>query len=215
MEKTTNTTDLEFNRGLHFERERFQRELHDGLAQELLGMRVLLTSAVQPDKDDKERTALIQKLQTQMANAMKTLYGIIHDRIPQQLQGKDLIVAMRELLESTFGSLVHISGDAVLTIGKDPQAIHLLRIAQEFVRNSVSHGNPSIITVILTEATDGINLWLHDDGIGFDVKSTVSGNGVRNIKQRLEALNANYHFVSTPGEGTALYIQLPFAAMDL
>lgn len=207
MEEPVQKANLEFYEGLRYERERFQRELHDGLAQELSSIRVLLKSMSLRGHNDHERTDLIQRLQLQMSNAMKTLYGIIHDTTPKQLLEKDLLESLKDSLSPTYDCTIEIRGNAKLILGCDFCALHLMRVAQEFVRNSVAHSNASKITLTINQHNNLIQVQMSDDGKGFELDKSNDGNGLRNIKQRLNALRATYDLQSS-AKGTFLTVEL-------
>jgi signal transduction histidine kinase len=48
-----------------------------------------------------------------------------------------------------------------------------------------------------------------DDGRGFDVGTTIRGNGLTNMEDRLDALGGTLHIASSPGNGTTLRAILP------
>jgi len=85
----------------------------------------------------------------------------------------------------------------------------LLRIAQEFIHNSLKHGHCQSITVNLNLKSGFIVLELADDGCGFDVNQSDSfGIGLQNIKKRTETIGGQFKLKSTAA-GTQLMIKLP------
>ena len=85
----------------------------------------------------------------------------------------------------------------------------LLRIAQEFIQNSLKHSQCESITVNLTLVSDFIILELADDGCGFDVNQKESlGIGLHNIKKRTEIIGGQFQLQSSTS-GTELIIKLP------
>ena len=87
----------------------------------------------------------------------------------------------------------------------------LLRIAQEFMQNSLKHANCKSIRLNLAQNQDFIIMELSDDGQGFDVKNIISsGSGLKNMKKRTELIGGQFDMNSSP-EGTNLTIKLPLA----
>ena len=86
----------------------------------------------------------------------------------------------------------------------------LLRIAQEFIQNSIKHAQCKTITISLTEENNNLKLVLSDDGKGFDIKKTeTTGIGLQNIRKRIKLVNGTFHFYSEPMKGTKFTIEIP------
>jgi signal transduction histidine kinase len=51
-------------------------------------------------------------------------------------------------------------------------------------------------------------LAIEDDGVGFDVGDT-SGNGLRNMRERAEAMGGMLHVASEAGKGSRLRLTFP------
>lgn len=86
----------------------------------------------------------------------------------------------------------------------------VLRIAQEFIQNSLKHAGAKNITIRLSETQNAVTLHMADDGRGFDLQATQSqGIGLTNMRRRMEKIGAAYHFHSSPGNGTQLQMDIP------
>jgi signal transduction histidine kinase len=86
----------------------------------------------------------------------------------------------------------------------------LLRIAQEFLQNSIKHADCNTIQVSLH--TDGVVLLLHlkDDGKGFEAVTVgEKGIGLTNMKKRTELIGGSYLLESKKDIGTQLNITIP------
>ncbi|HEY6505646.1 MAG TPA: ATP-binding protein [Chitinophagaceae bacterium] len=89
--------------------------------------------------------------------------------------------------------------------------ISLIRIIQEFIQNSVKHSGCSTITIRAIASGNKIQLILSDNGRGFDTETAGhNGNGLNNIRRRIQMLNGTYNFTSKFREGTSLDIVVPF-----
>ncbi len=84
----------------------------------------------------------------------------------------------------------------------------LLRIAQEFIQNSIKHAQCENITVSLQLTDEQLLLWLTDDGKGFDTTKTAKGIGLGNMKKRAEIIGGSFDLQSHAG-GTQLAIAIP------
>lgn len=86
----------------------------------------------------------------------------------------------------------------------------LLRIAQEFIQNSIKHANCETITVALSNNPNELTLLLTDDGKGMDLQQSKSnwGIGLQNIQKRTEIIGGKMEF-SSQNNGTSLTIKIP------
>lgn len=87
----------------------------------------------------------------------------------------------------------------------------LLRIAQEFIQNSLKHAQCNTIKLNLNQNESFVIMELSDDGHGFDVNQTNSlGIGLQNIKKRTENIGGQFQLESS-NLGTQLIIKLPLS----
>jgi signal transduction histidine kinase len=88
----------------------------------------------------------------------------------------------------------------------------LLRIAQEFIQNSIKHANCETITVALSNNQNELKLLLDDDGIGMDLQQSKSnwGIGLQNIQKRTEIIGGKME-LSSQNNGTCLTIKIPMS----
>jgi signal transduction histidine kinase len=88
---------------------------------------------------------------------------------------------------------------------------------KEALHNIVKHAGASEVVVFLNLDSSGFTLGLRDNGKGFDPAAVSGrpgrGNGLKNMRQRLEKLGGRYELQSSPGAGTEIrfVIQTPMA----
>jgi PAS domain S-box-containing protein len=170
------------------ERQRFGRDLHDGVAQELTGIGMLLTSfrnklARMPSPLVAELDQLDRLLSRANDNARKLAEG----SFPVNLRRGGLLVALRGLArdteDSTGVSCTIESDDGPLTEASDTRAIQLFRIAQESIHNAIKHGGAQRIVVRLVTLGSTIVLTTTDDGSGLNEDLQESKGMGRQIMQ--------------------------------
>jgi signal transduction histidine kinase len=72
----------------------------------------------------------------------------------------------------------------------------------------IKHAKASEVTVSMA-FTDGIlTASVHDDGCGFKLGESSAGNGLTNMKQRLEDIGGTCWIESAPGKGTTVHVRL-------
>ncbi len=85
----------------------------------------------------------------------------------------------------------------------------ILRIVQEFVKNSVIHGKATKVSIDLEAKSEEITLSLLDNGRGFDKESTRKGLGTEGVEYRVFSLNGKFGTWSEPNKGVSWTIIIP------
>ena len=75
----------------------------------------------------------------------------------------------------------------------------------EALQNATKHAGPAAhIAAHLTAENGELRLEVRDDGPGFDVAAVHTGDGLRNMEDRLGAVHGHLAIVSSPGNGTLI-----------
>ena len=92
--------------------------------------------------------------------------------------------------------------------------LQLLRIAQEALTNIRRHAFATGVEIKLQRNDEAIEMMIKDNGQGFNLEkleeSPLGYHGLNIIKERAETLGGELHISTSPGEGTALMVTLPF-----
>lgn len=206
------------------ERRRIAHEIHDGVAQNLAGLRFKsalwshLADAAPPDM----RVAL-DELQTVITDAIVDLRRAIFALRPLDLEALGFFPALRQLV-GDFGdqnqvvARLEVSGpqEALPAAYESP----LFRIIQEGLNNVGQHARASLVKVRLTvDAAGGVAVSLRDNGRGFDPSQLSPTDhaghfGLRQMRERILALDGTLDIRSAIGQGTELAITLPPLAQE-
>ena len=93
----------------------------------------------------------------------------------------------------------------------DQKQILLYRIVQEAINNIISHANATEICIDLKNETKTFLLHIQDNGNGFDMTQPPRHNlGLTSILRRAALMHGECTITSQPGEGTQLYIRIPY-----
>ena len=85
------------------------------------------------------------------------------------------------------------------------------RITQEALNNAARHAKAHSVWVDLRLGDEGARLVVGDDGLGFDKAPAGAGHfGLRNMRERAEAIGAHLEVVSGAGRGTVVTVEWPF-----
>ena len=199
--------------GISEERARLSRELHDTVAQGLVGViRQLenlptdLAPGVRQRVDRAEQTA--RECLTEARRAVRALG-------PHQLQDGDLPAAVRAVVERF--SLSHdlaaeVRIDGTPSAGADDEVV--LRVVQEALANVFRHARAGKVTVTLSWLCDELIVDVRDDGIGFHPDSVTRGRGLDGMAERLAAVGGRLEVESRPGAGSTVVAVLPRAVPE-
>lgn len=194
-----------YDRGTEEERRRIARDLHDDISARLL------TSLHRDDfalvKSDvrgalHEIRSLVSILQNDMLTIAEMLGAARHDA------GERLRAAGIEL---DWPVLESEAGDRPLPIAA---AKSIERAIRESITNAIRHSEASKVSVACSiDDADGLSVIVADDGRGIDLNEA-TGNGLRNIRQRLSELGGAAEISNARPEragGVLVRLVLPLA----
>lgn len=188
------------------ERKRIAQDLHDDISSKLNVVSLnshLLNKTGLTAADTLQITTNIIEL---TAKALQSTRRIAHDLLPPVLDKFGLDAGIEELC-SDFNSTKAVQVEYVNTIVFDElekdKNLHLFRILQELMNNSLRHGKATVIS-ILFEMEDAKKVFRYNDnGLGFDSNDAAiqSGLGMKNIQSRVDFLNASITITSSINNG--------------
>jgi len=194
------------------ERARLSRELHDGISQMMVSVKLLLESALARfEHSDARLPAAEAALSTGLArlgDTLREVRRISHALRPSMLDDLGLAAALEQLTrelgaESGVAIAFAQTGQAHGMLLPDAMNTALFRIAQEALTNIVGHAHASEAALALDISEHTVVLTIEDNGRGFDIDRVQAdpnaGVGLRNMRERLEALGGALSLVSQPG----------------
>ena len=187
------------------ERQRFMRDMHDGIGGQLLSLLLKVRGgAVSLSDVEREIQGGITDLRlvvdsldhvgADLEQAMATFLT----RSKQQLDAANVQIQF-----SQKGELGHYRLDS-------RHILNLYRILQEAVSNSVKHSGATRLEIGVQPLSGGkgLEITLADNGCGFDAAVTPMGKGLKNMRARAEAMQAAFHMESNSA-GTLVRLTLP------
>jgi len=197
--------------GQEMERQRLSRDLHDGLGQSILAVKIKLEQT--KDADMAKSHQIIFETQELLRNTIQEIRNISNDLMPPVLEAFGLELGLKNLCKDTSANT---SINVEFTCEGIPESLHkrlqiyLYRISQEAINNITKHSASTHATMTISCSENYIFLTVSDNGKGFDLdKTDLSGNGILNIKQRVELLKGECIIHSAPGKGTCINIKIP------
>ncbi len=194
------------------ERKRIAQDLHDAISAKLnvvsLHINMLLDGSLTTHEQQDALANVLGVTTTVLESSRK----IAHDLLPPILDNFGLVEALKELL-AEFGAtkkVVTQHNINYLTSLTKNQELHLFRIVQELLNNSIRHGKATLMRLELHDAEGEMKLRYKDNGKGFVVKQALNegGLGLKNIKSRVAILNGELDIKSSLNQGAAFTITI-------
>ncbi|HEY4317912.1 MAG TPA: cache domain-containing protein [Herbaspirillum sp.] len=198
------------------ERARLSRDLHDGISQLLVSVKLQIESGIvklsRLLSPESAETASVSfgRAAKQLNDALGEVRRISHDLRPALLDDLGLAAALAHLthefaeitaIEDTFDS----SADTERL--NDVSNTVLFRIAQEALTNVKRHAAASAVKVSLSSTAYSVTLTVSDNGRGFDLAGVAQnpkhGIGLRNMHERIEAIGGKLEVLSS-ADGTTV-----------
>ena len=208
------------NRAIESERSRISRDLHDGILQTLLSLKIQLGVLHQTLPRKPERAeAELASLQKTVQQESEELRRMVTDLRPLRVESAD----MRELmvgLAERFRSEHHLAIDLFIE-DRDlrlPDRIcrELFQIYREALHNIKKHANASHVVVKLGQDEAKAFLVVDDNGLGFSFSGRYTSEeldqlrlGPISIKERTRSVGGTLTLESNPGHGARLTVEIP------
>ncbi|HEX6708757.1 MAG TPA: sensor histidine kinase, partial [Rubrobacter sp.] len=194
-------------------RNRFARDLHDSVKQQIFATSLQIAAArALIEKDTTSAETHLSQADELVRQAQKELNVLIQEMRPAALEGKGLAVALREYV-ARWSEGAEISADFRVQGEREvPLEVEqaLFRVAQEALANVARHSGAGHVEVDLAYTAGSITLRVVDDGRGFDpARSPGGGFGLQSMHERLVRLGGYANVDSAPGKGTRVECVCP------
>jgi len=198
--------------GQELERQRLSRELHDGLGQSILAIKMRLEriASANPAKLKK----IMEEVQDLFTNTINEVRSISNNLMPAVLNEFGLVDALLNLCREVSGSTginVEFNHEGLTLKLDDKTKTYLYRISQEALNNIIKHSGAKEAFITISSDEAYVSLQVQDNGIGFNYSDNrkLCGNGISNMKERVHLLNGNIEIKSEKQNGTFLKINVP------
>ena len=194
------------------EQHRISKELHDGVVNQIYGIRMILGSLnTQSDEgSQKKRLGYIKDLHL-LETEIRTLSHNLNINFFKNEAGFDFLITQlvdknNEIGQTRFeiNSIDPIDWNFYSSIVR----INIYRILQELFMNVNKYAHASTCTVSVSESEDFLIISVKDDGIGFDVSILKDGIGLKNIKERCKFIGAVVVIESVAVRGVEVVLKI-------
>ncbi|HVN30707.1 MAG TPA: histidine kinase [Thermoanaerobaculaceae bacterium] len=185
------------------ERTRIARDLHDAIGHHLAALSVNLELASHlAEPPAAPAIAAAQETARALLAEVRSVVGATRGETDVEL--RQALVLLASGVELPRVHLALPSGPVVLA---QPTAHALFRAVQEAITNAVRHAAARNLWLEVRFEDGGITLTARDDGRG--ATAIVPGNGLRGMRERIEALGGRLTIEARPGAGLALLAWVP------
>lgn len=193
------------------ERKRIANDLHDSLGPMLSTVKLYMHSIIVSNDADKES---LDKASNYIDETINNLREISYNLLPSSLNRNNLIVVVKEYITriSSHNALKIYFDASEKTIVQKRIEIHLFRIIQEIVHNTIKHSGATTLKLLITNQPDYLFLVSEDNGRGFNLEGTREGSeglGLKSMENRCEMINATLKIITAENEGCKIIIKVP------
>ncbi|MCG5462251.1 histidine kinase [Micromonospora sp. MED01] len=185
------------------ERQRIERDLHDGLQQRLVALGMLLGRARRARDADRTH-ALLTQAHEDVQRAIEELREVAWRVYPSALDDSDLGEVLAIVAR---GSEVPVRIRCALPVRPERQVETVLYfVACEALTNATKHAAATLVTVDIGVRDGWIRMRVHDDGVG---GAEPTGRGLSGLARRVAALDGRLLVTSPAGGPTTVLAELP------
>jgi signal transduction histidine kinase/ligand-binding sensor domain-containing protein len=214
------TRELEKQHALNMERLRISKDVHDDIGSGL--SKISLISALANNKLDGnihlgKDIYQISSISKELVDNMRDLIWVLN---PDNTTLDNLISRIREYCAD------YLDGTGIAGIFDFPDNIparainrevqrNIFSTIKEAVNNCVKHSGATEIVIALSTDNDVLSIRITDNGSGISDSTKGSGNGLRNMKYRIESIGGQFAIQAPSGSGATISIAIPFARIEV
>lgn len=204
------------------ERQRIARDMHDSVVQGLTHLVHKIELCDKIGEIDPIRCKLeLRSMTKNVREIIQSIREIIFDLRPMSLEDIGLEETMeREISKIRNFGILNVSYEIEKRSVNLPSTVSLaiFRVIQEICNNVLKHAKAKNLIIKMNYTEENIEIYVEDDGIGFDIKKVSqlekvdnSGVGISMMRERVYLLGGKLDIDSTPGKGTRVMIKVPIA----
>ena len=207
--------ELAVNRIQEEERRRLARELHDGLAQELFSVSMLVRK-ISTLHDDEETQELTNTANAQIKRVLDDIHNLSVELRPLALDDLGLQAATRSqaaLYQKSFGVEIIVVDDTD-SMRFDPYfETHAYRITQEALLNACKYSGSELVRITFSTVDNNLVITICDEGCGFDATHPTvqgTGGGLPGMRERARIIGGTL-LIDSDENGTCITLRAPIA----
>ena len=211
---------LRNQRALEQERVRIAHDIHDDIGARVT--QISLLSAMAHSNQSLPETARIEFNQiSQMSRDLiaalyETVWAVNPENDNLDALGNYLCQMLNQMCEQAQLECNLDVQDLPKDIQVSSQIRHNITLAvKESLNNAIKHSKATEVNFRITFQNMLLTISLRDNGCGFSLAETPTGNGLKNIKSRLDSIGGSSSIESQPGSGTTVYLRLTIKSLEI
>jgi signal transduction histidine kinase len=198
---------------LEQERLRIAQDIHDDLGARVTQISLVSAmaegNAAFPEKARAEFDRISRMCRDLVSALYETVWAVNPENDNLDAMGTYLCQKINEFCtQSQLRCRLHMV-DLPQHVQISSQTRHNISMAvKEAVHNVIKHAHASMVTVHVAFSDMLLTVSIQDDGCGFNMVSGPAGNGLLNMRRRLEDIGGVCLVESSPGQGTTVLIRL-------
>ncbi len=188
------------------QRTNLAQELHDGIAQDLVGLGYSLDLLLAAPNTPAQTRIDIRSLRFTLTDILEKVRSEIH-----QLRSSSADTLAQSIRRSAENICVQFSWDfqikEVPIAAESDIGYEILQIAREVLRNIATHSGGTVVNIKMWASTESVHLEISDDGKG-GAQESPTRYGIVGARTRAANLGASLEIQST-GSGTRVYLCVP------
>jgi len=197
------------------ERERFSRDVHDGLGPLLSTIKLYVNELGNPSIGREDRENYVKYTSELVDEAISNTRDISNNLVPRIIHDYGLVTALEAFCKKvnlTQQIEVRLETKNMFEpLEKNIQLI-LFRVISELINNTIRHSGADGADIFLEKKDNVVKLVYRDNGQGFDADNLMdesrAGMGLKNIVSRVKSINGTCRIRSEPGKGSTFDIEI-------
>lgn len=188
------------------ERQRISRELHDGIGQNLIILKMNLQKSFSRITGQ-ENSPLFQenaKIIEQTITDLKNIAYILKPRVLEEIGLVPALVSLVSTVQKQSGIRGAIDFISLTERLEHDLETSIYRIVQEALSNIVKYSGANEFNIQLINKNDSVRLIISDDGIGFNEDNNYRGMGIKNMQERAKSHGGSFRISSSYEYGTVI-----------
>ena len=192
------------------DRQRIERDLHDGVQQRLTGLRIRLELAAVSfqERGDTDASVALNGFGEEVQQAIEEVRAFARGVYPLLLASEGLGAALLSASRHA-ATPITVSARGIRRCRPEVEsAVYFACLAA--IDNAAKHAGPAAeVSVRAWDTAQALHFTVRDTGCGFDPNGTPSGAGLNNMHDRIAAVGGSLAVDSRPSHGTRLHGTVP------
>ena len=199
----------------HRERLRISKDMHDDLGSGLSKIAIMSELVKSRFSNETDLGTQVNKISVTANDLVDKMSHIVWAMNPQNDSLDNLMAYMREFASDLFDDTgirlsIHFPDDETGIRLNQETRRNVFMVVKESLNNVLKHARANVVSLKLSHTLKQVQIVITDDGKGFETGNTRRfGNGLINMKKRMEEINGTYTISSVLNEGTRTEIGWP------